>query len=355
MGSARVFRQSDVPKQAGELARLKVVRGPDQGAIFVITGPRATIGRGEDNAIVLSDLRTSRRHAELIRGQDGGWSAQDLGSANGISLNGAPARSGAIRSKDTLAMGETIFEFVTSDVGTAILTAPAPSETQLRKEQIGLNFQRAKIAAMARFGGLAKNTPRVDASPAAVAQRPQPAKGSAPSPGLEPQRLVLILGLLVGGYLLMTGSQSPQQTVAPQQSGNPPTRDLASYLPTADSPQVERMADIFYKSGFREYTEGNWVRARTQFETVLQMAPGHALARIYLENCNKEIQNEVKTQLTIGRNNLEAGKLKEARGNFEAVLRLLYREPNSQTYLQAKQGLDKVTQIENAPESGGAG
>lgn len=364
MGAARVFRQSEVPKQPGELARLKVVRGPDQGAVFVITEPRVGIGRGEDNAIMLADLRTSRRHAEIVLGEDGSWSVRDLGSANGIILNGAPSRAGSLRSKDTIAMGETILEFMASDVGTVVLTAPAPSETQLRKEQHGLNFQRAKIAAMARFGGLARNTPEMgspsDASPAAqprgAALPPGAEDAGKPSERAEPRKLLLLGALLMAGYLLMTGGQTPRPAATPRSADPPPpTRDLASYLPMAESPQVERMAEIFYKSGFREYTQGNWMRAETRFETVLQMAPAHALARLYLEKCRKEIDNEVKTELEIGRNDLDSGKLKEARGNFEDVLRLKYREPTSPDYIQARQALDKITQIENAPQDGGSG
>lgn len=357
MGAARVFRQSDVPKQSGELARLKVVRGPDQGAVFVITGESVSIGRGEDNAVVLADLRTSRRHAEIAR-DGGGWGIRDLGSANGILLNGIPSRGGPLRARDTIALGETIFEFITSDVGTVVLTAPAPSETQVEKERQGLNFQRARIAAMARFGGLAKNNPKTGAPPPREIPGTPPSRGLAGAPAApkstEPRKLLLVGAFLVVGYLLLTGGHPPPPAaVAPKAAG--PTRDLASYLPTADSPQLERMAEVFYKSGFREYTQGNWMRAQTKFETVLQMAPGHALARLYLENCRKEIAGEVKRQLEIGRDNMDSGKLKEARGNFEAVLRLKYREPGSPEYLQARQALDKLTQIENADENGGSG
>jgi serine/threonine protein kinase len=48
-----------------------------------------TIGRGEDNDIVLPSLSVTRRHAQLERA-DSGWQVRDLGSRNGTFLDGAP-------------------------------------------------------------------------------------------------------------------------------------------------------------------------------------------------------------------------------------------------------------------------
>jgi hypothetical protein len=47
------------------------------------------IGRSRDCEIVLEDTGISRRHAEL-RPQAGGWTITDLGSTNGVRVNGAP-------------------------------------------------------------------------------------------------------------------------------------------------------------------------------------------------------------------------------------------------------------------------
>lgn len=48
-----------------------------------------TIGRGEDNDIVLPSLSVTRRHAQLERAGSG-WQVRDLGSRNGTFLDGAP-------------------------------------------------------------------------------------------------------------------------------------------------------------------------------------------------------------------------------------------------------------------------
>src|SRR4051794_15084288 len=108
MANAQKFRQTNVPRQQGEQARLKTVQGPDYGSTFVITGSKASIGRGEECDIMISDLKASRKHAEFSA-VPGGWQVRDLGSANGILHNGKVIRSGTVRSGDTLTLGETTF------------------------------------------------------------------------------------------------------------------------------------------------------------------------------------------------------------------------------------------------------
>jgi hypothetical protein len=67
-------------------------------AILVAEGKRyavgpggATIGRSRECDIVLSDSNVSRRHAEL-RPLGDGWSVTDLGSTNGVRVNGRDVR-----------------------------------------------------------------------------------------------------------------------------------------------------------------------------------------------------------------------------------------------------------------------
>ena len=49
MATAVRFKQIMTPRQPGEFARLKVLQGPDTGAVYVIFGAKALIGRGGRN------------------------------------------------------------------------------------------------------------------------------------------------------------------------------------------------------------------------------------------------------------------------------------------------------------------
>ena len=57
------------------------------GRRLLVPPAGGTIGRSRDCDIVLDDVGVSRRHAEIRPGADG-WTIADLGSTNGVLLNG---------------------------------------------------------------------------------------------------------------------------------------------------------------------------------------------------------------------------------------------------------------------------
>ena len=78
----------------------------------VLSGSRVVIGRSREADIVLQDPNVSRRHAELRR-DEGGWQIVDLGSTNGIKVNGRRADHQPLSPGDQITIGVTdlTFEF----------------------------------------------------------------------------------------------------------------------------------------------------------------------------------------------------------------------------------------------------
>jgi predicted component of type VI protein secretion system len=70
-----------------------------------------TVGRSQENDIVVPDPNVSRRHARLSR-SDNGFVVEDLGSTNGTLLDGAPIDRERIESGDELTFGQAIARFV---------------------------------------------------------------------------------------------------------------------------------------------------------------------------------------------------------------------------------------------------
>jgi hypothetical protein len=313
MGAAVRFKHTSVPRQQGEQARLKVVQGPDFGAVYVITGTRATLGRGEENDIMVSDLKASRRHAEFSQ-VPGGWNVRDLGSANGLLHNGRVTREATIKSGDSVTFGETTLEFMTGDAGTSLLVAPPRTAAELGAANKAFEAQRGKVRAMGGMQGAA-------------------AQGR--------KNLLYLAVAAAAGFLFFMPDEAPKAPVSKKPRDFQATEDLRKYLPGAKAePVTAKMVEQFFRTGFREYTAGNYLRAKNQFETVLQMSPGHPLATLYLQNCDKDIKAEVEYHLKRGKRALDAGKLKDAKGHYEAVQRILYRDQANPAFTESKEQLE---------------
>jgi FhaA, N-terminal domain/FHA domain len=97
------------PSSRPEVATRAVVTVEDRR--YVLDGPRATIGRSRDADCVLRDPNVSRHHAELRRSPRGEWTIADLGSTNGIKVNGRRVGSTRLKSGDQVTLGTTTFRF----------------------------------------------------------------------------------------------------------------------------------------------------------------------------------------------------------------------------------------------------
>src|SRR5215208_3618159 len=123
-GQTRIFRTEDTggvaqgtsaisPEEAQQhgLAR-EVVEVVTKDGSFPLEGRGPwTVGRSQENDIVIPDPNVSRKHARLSRA-DNGYVVEDLGSTNGTLLDGAPIDRERIESGDELTFGQSTARFV---------------------------------------------------------------------------------------------------------------------------------------------------------------------------------------------------------------------------------------------------
>jgi pSer/pThr/pTyr-binding forkhead associated (FHA) protein len=69
-----------------DMGMLVVKRGPNVGSKFLLDQPVTTAGRHPESDIFLDDITVSRRHAEIVR-NDNGYVVRDVGSLNGTYVN----------------------------------------------------------------------------------------------------------------------------------------------------------------------------------------------------------------------------------------------------------------------------
>jgi hypothetical protein len=81
-----------------------------EGRRNVLSGERVLVGRSRECDVTVSDPNVSRRHIELRRG-DGGWTAVDLGSTNGMKVNGRRIGHAELNPGDRITIGVTDLTF----------------------------------------------------------------------------------------------------------------------------------------------------------------------------------------------------------------------------------------------------
>ncbi|MGD8833428.1 MAG: FHA domain-containing protein [Desulfobacteraceae bacterium] len=106
-GSAAGPAQDTDPNPA---AILEVVEGLNQGQSFDVRSHQATIGRSDDNDIVLPFETVSGCHAMLVFA-NGFWTIQDQGSVNGVFVNNKAVTSHTLESDDQIAIGAVVLQF----------------------------------------------------------------------------------------------------------------------------------------------------------------------------------------------------------------------------------------------------
>ena len=103
----RAARRLEPEPPAAEAGRALLV---GSGKRTVLSGERAVLGRSRECDTVLDDPNVSRQHAEL-RQEDGGWVIADLGSTNGVKVNGRRVERARLAPGDTVTLGLTDLTF----------------------------------------------------------------------------------------------------------------------------------------------------------------------------------------------------------------------------------------------------
>ena len=114
-GATMIYKpQTPVPTQAVSAQELglaaELVTLSFDGTRYEVKQRRVVIGRSRDCDIQLSDTNVSRRHAEL-RQEGASYWIVDLGSTNGLEVNGKRVKRAKLSDGDTITVGSTEVRF----------------------------------------------------------------------------------------------------------------------------------------------------------------------------------------------------------------------------------------------------
>ena len=94
---------------------------------FQLDRPVVSLGRGSENDIAIESGSVSVHHAEMRR-IEGGYELRDIGSTNGIKLDGVRYEVIPLRSGATVKIGDVSFDFLLSDEESEALAREKPPE-----------------------------------------------------------------------------------------------------------------------------------------------------------------------------------------------------------------------------------
>ncbi len=276
--------------------KLKVVAGPHTGELFVIEKTVTKIGRGEDNDIkLINDTRLSRYHAEIyIQGDQ--LRIKNISQKNFILIDGQVTEDGALQSGLKLHMGESTFEVhsdapvvVNNEMTVKVSAAEVKDIKPMLLQKVNPpNVAAAKPAAMPAAPKPKAKMPSATASTA----KTQPSSMYRPpqaSGGYGRLYLYGTVGLILAGvYYLMTMDskkdiktfRSSQQVEYDLLQSSDEKKRLQERLEIMRSAGAQRSQENLIK-GFRDFQQGNYARARDNFQVVLNLDPENAIAKRY--------------------------------------------------------------------------
>jgi ribosome-associated protein YbcJ (S4-like RNA binding protein) len=133
----------------------------NQAARNIVLSDEAIIGREKSNNVFINDQRASRQHAKITRESDGSYMLVDLGSRNGIMVNGERVSRRRLVDNDRILIGQTSLIYTAEDIADSLEPAHsgAPIIPLHESEKAGNNALKQAIQKLTKDSSLGKRKP----------------------------------------------------------------------------------------------------------------------------------------------------------------------------------------------------
>jgi len=310
-------------------AALELMVGKEKGRQYGLSSDRITIGRSEENDIVLSTEGISRFHALIERRPDGHWWIIDNQSKNGVQVNGSRVESHSLSAGDLIEIGAYQFRFLKAAQSSDLQGEPGHSESS---------------AALYEF-----NTPL------------------QPRRNLRPWIYGFVIALLLGFYFMSQDQEADSTKMNAKKSG--PENKLARDFDVEKEPKMEfdekptevvgkedpvltkaekdissidwnnmstKEAEQFFKKGQREYLSGNLSRAIDSFRTTLTIQRNHEQAEVYLKRSIRDTELRAKQHMNMAVSYYNSLQYQRAIYHFREVINLMMHRPTEAIVVEAE-------------------
>lgn len=347
---------------------IEVVKGPNAGQSHDFEKAQISLGRGPENDLIFAqDVKISRQHIELIVSMNQ-VIVRNLSQKNPISVDGEVVNEKSIRPGGTIRFGETELKvnFERPAEAKANLSV-VPQATVGALKPMG-SLQNAPVAtapaqasfppvpgvnaqAPASFTSNAMTQPQSQAvgmpqqgggvgawnqqSPAGA--RSVGAGGSTyrpPSAGGGRFKLYAIVGVIVlGGAYLFSQDQIRKRRevklrdvvsteVAITESQSEYDKAMKEIEKKGQDTIQYRLSQEQYLRGFRDYRQGQYVRAMEEFQAALSFYPNHELARKYYTLAKRKFDEQIQFNMIQGKRYYGVRNYRLCMGYYSTVIKM---------------------------------
>lgn len=327
-------------------SRLEQLTGPGQGNVFDVYKEKMSIGRNEENEVVLVHESVSRTHAYIEKNGDLGYLIFDNESKNGLYVNGARVEGSPLKNGDLIQVGIFEFKYHAPEAEPVVQKSPLP--------------QLAAVPSPSEF--LAKFFPK---------------KEGASQPAGNNKRLMLYGA--VGLLLLMVVMYKPDETpkadekskganaaadfakrpdtpaVAKKAGGDPTLEDpLESTSKILTNPDLKDTgilsAEQYFRMGLREYSNKNYQRAIDNFRSALTLSARHPLAQFYLDLAVHETEAAAKRDRDLAIQYYQIMQYDRAIYFCKEVIAYLQHNPNHPSAKSCKDFIENARLLKESAE-----
>jgi pSer/pThr/pTyr-binding forkhead associated (FHA) protein len=222
--------------------QLKIAEGKDAGKEFLFEQDSVLIGRTPECDVVLYDAGVSRRHCRIFS-EGTGYIVEDMGSANGTKVNGAPVKTQPLNDGDKLTLGPVVFSFAAveseaEEPGTDGVGLPAAGEDANSTRIVQVDQVQAKRR-LSKGKGEALKPEGVD-TPEELDKLQRSATRAAGIPAVRPPRASAVNGPRTSSIERVSAAAPPAPRRPPTPSG---AVERAAPAKGASSPAVLSAAE----------------------------------------------------------------------------------------------------------------
>lgn len=334
--------------------KLKVVAGPHVNEVYSLEQDMIRLGRGEDNQIkLIQDSRVSRNHVQIT------WSGscyrfKNLSSKNFIMLDGKVLEEGDLKPGCKLQIGETLIEVFEegpilvptqpSAGGTQVPSAPRPANSILKPQAV-----TPQAAVRATQPAQAKRA-QAPGPAMAAQQKPKPAPNYRSSQNSSRTNFYIIIAVVVIGFFWLLMQDSKPKEVKTFRTSQAVEYDilqsaeerkkLEERIEQQNSTTAKRAQENLIK-GFRDYQQGNFARARDNFQVVLNLDPDNEVAKRYYHLSKIKFDELLQFHMLQGLRYRDKRNHRMCRSSFQAALVMIQNNANHPKYREIKNFFDE--------------